>query len=64
MYKTYQVISEIIYKYYPNHVIVKKNTNYIKNDKKILWIINELDGRKNFIKIFQQYYLKVNCSIN
>ncbi|QCI17104.1 inositol monophosphatase [Buchnera aphidicola (Aphis helianthi)] len=59
MYKTYQTISEIIYKYYPNHIIIKKNTNYIFNDKKILWIINELDGKKNFIKNFPHFCISI-----
>lgn len=59
MYKTYQAISEIIYKYYPNHIIIQKNTNYIVNDKKILWMINELDGKKNFIKNFPHFCISI-----
>ncbi|QIQ41310.1 MAG: inositol monophosphatase [Buchnera aphidicola (Aphis urticata)] len=59
MYKTYQVISEIIYKYYPSHIVIKKNTNCILNDKKILWIINELDGKKNFIKNFPHFCISI-----
>lgn len=59
MYKTYQVISEIIYKYYPSHIIIKKNTNYIVNDKKILWVVNELDGKKNFIKSFPHFCISI-----
>ncbi|WP_343154510.1 inositol monophosphatase family protein [Buchnera aphidicola (Aphis aurantii)] len=59
MYKTYQVISEIIYKYYPNHIIIQKNTNYTITDKKILWIINELDGKKNFIKNFPHFCISI-----
>ncbi|QCI18825.1 inositol monophosphatase family protein [Buchnera aphidicola] len=59
MYKTYQAISEIIYKYYPSHTIIKKNTDYIENDKKILWIVNELDGKKNFIKNFPHFCISI-----
>lgn len=59
MHKTYQAISEIIYKYYPGHIIVKKNTNYIAHEKKILWIINELDGKKNFIKNFPHFCISI-----
>ncbi|QFQ32458.1 inositol monophosphatase [Buchnera aphidicola (Aphis fabae)] len=59
MYKTYQVMSEIIYKYYPSHIIIKKNTNYIVNEKKILWILNELDGKKNFIKNFPHFCISI-----
>ncbi|CAL4322460.1 Inositol-1-monophosphatase [Buchnera aphidicola (Protaphis terricola)] len=59
MHETYQTISKIIYKYYPNHIIVKKNAHYISDDKKIFWIVNELDGKKNFIKNFPHFCIAI-----
>ncbi|QCI19848.1 MAG: inositol monophosphatase [Buchnera aphidicola (Brevicoryne brassicae)] len=61
MYKTYKIISEIIYKSYPRHIILNKNENIIfkKNEKTTIWIINELDGKKNFIKNFPHFCISI-----
>jgi myo-inositol-1(or 4)-monophosphatase len=59
MYKTYRIISEVIYKSYPNHIILNKNTDLIKNEKNTLWIINELDGKNNFIKNFPHFCISI-----
>ncbi|WP_295164480.1 inositol monophosphatase family protein [uncultured Buchnera sp.] len=59
MYKTYRIINEVIYKSYPNHVVLDKNTNFIKNDNNTLWVINELDGKNNFIKNFPHFCISI-----
>lgn len=60
MYKTYRIISEIIYKSYPKHIILNKDANVLlKDNKNTLWIINELDGKNNFIKHFPHFCVSI-----
>ncbi|ANZ22499.1 inositol monophosphatase [Buchnera aphidicola (Diuraphis noxia)] len=61
MYKTFRIISEIIYKSYPHHIILNKNENFAlkNNDKTTIWIVNELDGKKNFIKNFPYFCISI-----
>ncbi|QCI20423.1 inositol monophosphatase [Buchnera aphidicola (Brachycaudus cardui)] len=61
MYKTYRTISEIIHKAYPNHIILNQNEKYLlfKNDNNTTWIINELDGKNNFIKHFPHFCISI-----
>ncbi|QCI15960.1 inositol monophosphatase family protein [Buchnera aphidicola] len=61
MYKTYRIITEIIYKSYPNHLILNKNENFLLkiNKKNTIWIINELDGKNNFIKHFPHFCISI-----
>lgn len=65
MYKTYRTISEIIYKSYPNHIVINKNEDiFLKNNKKnIIWIINELNGKTNFIKNFPHFCISIAVTI-
>ncbi|AEO08637.1 extragenic suppressor protein SuhB [Buchnera aphidicola str. Ak (Acyrthosiphon kondoi)] len=61
MYKTNRIISEIIHRSYPNHIILKKNENIFikKNEKNTIWVINELDGKNNFIKCFPYFCISI-----
>ncbi|AHG60097.1 inositol monophosphatase family protein [Buchnera aphidicola] len=61
MYKTYKTISQMIYKSYPNHIIVNKNQKNlsIKNENNTIWIINELDGKNNFIRHFPHFCISI-----
>jgi len=63
MYKAYRIISEIIYKSYPNHIILNEKNYFIKNQKNTLWIINELDGKNNFIKNFPHFCISITVII-
>jgi myo-inositol-1(or 4)-monophosphatase len=58
--KTYKIISEIIHKVYPNHIILNKDIDHIsKNIKNPIWIINELDGKKNFVNKFPHFCISI-----
>ncbi|QIQ41872.1 MAG: inositol monophosphatase [Buchnera aphidicola (Microlophium carnosum)] len=61
LYKTNKIISDIIYKSYPHHIILKKNENILfkQNEKNTIWVINELDGKNNFIKYFPYFCLSI-----
>ena len=61
IYKTNKIISEIIHKSYPHHIILKKNENIIfkQNEKNTIWVINELDGKNNFIKYFPYFCISI-----
>lgn len=59
LYKTYKNISSVIYKSYPHHIILNKKTDFSKNNKNTLWIINELDGKNNFIKNFPHFCISI-----
>jgi myo-inositol-1(or 4)-monophosphatase len=61
MYKTHRIITEIIYKSYPNHIILNQNEKIIlkENEKNTIWIIDELDGKNNFIKHFPHFCISI-----
>jgi len=61
IYKTNRIISEIIHKSYPNHIILKKNENFFlkSNEKNTIWIVNALDGKNNFIKYFPYFCISI-----
>lgn len=60
-YKTNRIISAVIHKAYPYHIILKKNENiiFIQNEKNTVWVINELDGENNFIKDFPYFCISI-----
>lgn len=61
IYKTNKLISDIIYKSYPNHIILKNNQFHLLNqyEKNTIWIINGLDGKNNFIKYFPHFCVSI-----
>ncbi|MCU4136944.1 inositol monophosphatase [Buchnera aphidicola (Sitobion miscanthi)] len=61
MYKANRTISSIIHKSYPHHIILKKNEDvfFTQNEKNTMWIINELDGKNNFIKNFPYFCISI-----
>ncbi|QCI21586.1 inositol monophosphatase [Buchnera aphidicola (Hyadaphis tataricae)] len=61
MYKTKTAISAIIYKSYPNHIILNKSQNILleQHENNTVWIVNELDGKKNFIKNFPHFCISI-----
>ncbi|MDE5285899.1 MAG: inositol monophosphatase, partial [Buchnera aphidicola] len=58
--QAHKIIKDIIYKSYPDHIILDKN-NYsiIDKNKKIYWIINELDGKNNFSKYLPHFCISI-----
>ncbi|QCI23823.1 inositol monophosphatase [Buchnera aphidicola (Macrosiphoniella sanborni)] len=61
IYHTNKIISNIIYKSYPHHIILKNNKDILLNqhEKNTIWLINELDGKKNFIKYFPHFCISI-----
>ncbi|QCI17681.1 inositol monophosphatase [Buchnera aphidicola (Acyrthosiphon lactucae)] len=61
IYKTNRIINQIIHKSYPHHIILKKNENIFlkKNNENTIWVINELDGKNNFIKCFPYFCISI-----
>ncbi|CAL4322535.1 inositol monophosphatase family protein [Buchnera aphidicola] len=57
--KTYKTISLVIYKSYPNHIILNKKNSFEKNKKHTLWVINELNGKNNFFKNFPHFCVSI-----
>lgn len=58
---TNKIISNIIYKSYPNHIILKKHEDILlfQNQKNTIWVINALDGKNNFIKYFPHFCISI-----
>ncbi|QIE02001.1 inositol monophosphatase family protein [Buchnera aphidicola] len=62
LYKTNKIISDMIYKSYPNHIILPNNQYNLLHQNKnnnTIWIINELDGKNNFIKHFPHFCVSI-----
>lgn len=58
-----KIITQIIQKFYPNHIILQKKSLMFKscNPK---WIINPLDGAVNFSKYFPHFSISISIEIN
>ncbi|WP_343192797.1 inositol monophosphatase family protein [Buchnera aphidicola (Taiwanaphis decaspermi)] len=54
------VIINVLNKFYPTHLFVNKNNfNKIDIKKGVLWVVNELNGKNNFVKKFPHFAISI-----
>lgn len=63
--KCEQIIIETIHKAYPNHAILAEESGELKNknSEDVTWIIDPLDGTKNFIHGFPYYAVSIAVKV-
>ncbi|MCW5196695.1 inositol monophosphatase [Buchnera aphidicola (Pemphigus obesinymphae)] len=60
---THKIMTDIIYKAYPNHFICTTKYNNSFKENHVTWIINPLDGLNNFEKKFPHFCLSISIII-
>lgn len=59
-YQSERAILEVIHKHYPNHAILAEETGKLgENESDYEWIIDPLDGTKNYIHSFPHYAVSI-----
>lgn len=63
-YDAEKIIIDIIYKSYPKHSIITKNSDmFIERKQDTQWIINSLNGKTNFIKNLPHFAISIAVCI-